>query len=234
MENNLVFLSNIAAALRNPVWLVRGQVHFVEPDIVGVSFLIQVHLKCCIDFLKRPVLFVRIIRVHVIGLIAYLQANVVDLISYTLHGPYQMNPSLRREGCARNRSWDPAGIWSIVPNVPLAGRIEVTFRTPHPALPAKSLVQIKLKSLRYVWIINVKIQVIHEMTDVVPTRDRVEVKDIAVAGAPRRIRCDAELRGITVHRRGGDILSDAKGGVAETRSANLPVAAGAGRECRAA
>ena len=71
----------------------------IKPDVIRRLFEIAIHLKRDVDFFQRPVGLVRIIRINVVCLVAYGQADVMDLVSDALHVPDKMIPRLGGEGC---------------------------------------------------------------------------------------------------------------------------------------
>ena len=108
-----------------------------------------------------------------------------------------MDPGIRLKVVAGNGGRFPAGIRSVVPDVPKARPFLTTFRSPNPTLASERLIQVKLESLRSRGIINVEIQIVGEVADVVSARDRVEVKLIGIAVGSAH----GELGGLAVHRR---------------------------------
>src|SRR6185503_10862090 len=93
-----------------------------------------------------------IVGVHVVSLIANRETDVVDLIADALDVPHQMNPCICREGLAVVDSGFPAV--HVIPDIPLAGVIEAALRSPDPAFPAESLIDIELERLRGVRVVN--------------------------------------------------------------------------------
>ena len=135
-----------------------------------------------------------------------------------------MNPCIGGEGLTVIDCGLPAS--EVVPDIPFAGAVEVTFRSPDPAIAGKCLVDIEFQSLRCVRIVNVEIKVVSEVAYIIAACDCVEVEHIRVCGRASH----AEFGGSAVHCGSGLILRQCRLCSSQPCGANLPVASGPGRK----
>ena len=142
-----------------------------------------------------------------------------------------MDPCVGREWLAVENRGSPT--IDVVPDVPLLGAIEITFRAPNPTVPSKRLIDVELESLRSAWIVDIEIQVVSKVAHVVSASDRVEVQHVAICRRTRAVRpwsAHAELSRFAVHRRAGNILSECGLRCTVPRRTDLTVAPGARRK----
>src|SRR6266851_4582944 len=173
--------------------LISRQVHLIQPHVERLLRKISVHLERGIDLFQRPVWLGLIVRIDVIGLAADCKTYVVHLVSYAFDVPYQVNPCCRRkrftvDGC-RLPSVD------VIPDIPFAGAIEITLRAPYPAGSAKGLVEIEFQRLRSSGCVDIKIQVITEVTYAIPAADGVVIDHVRIGSRTTH----AELRRLSIH-----------------------------------
>jgi hypothetical protein len=122
---------------------VRQEIHFVEPDIVRLLFVIAVHLEGNVDLFLGPVGLGAEVGIDVVSLIRNGEGDVVHLIANTLEMPGQVDPSLRWEMIAWNRNWNPNSVQGV-PYIPVVGLIEVALRAPRPTSIAEGLIHVEL------------------------------------------------------------------------------------------
>jgi hypothetical protein len=76
---------------------VREEIHFVEPDVVGLLRIVAVQLKCDVDFFLIPIRLSRVVGIDGVGLIGDAHRDVMHLITDTFQIPCEVDPGVRGE-----------------------------------------------------------------------------------------------------------------------------------------
>lgn len=79
-------------AVAGEALLVRQEVDFVQPDVVGLLLIISVHLESDVDLFLKPVRLRCVIGVDGIALICDRKINVMHLVPDTFEMPDEMDP----------------------------------------------------------------------------------------------------------------------------------------------
>lgn len=165
----------------------RRKAHLIQPHVIGIGVGIQIHLESRIDLFQVPTLLIVVIGIHVIGLPVHGQGDVVDLIADALHIPGQVVPGICGKRITGNGGGPPHPCL-VIPNIPPARgfAFEVTLRSPNPALRIAcssvvvGLVQVELKSLRRIGIVDPEIQIVGKRADAVSPRDGIEIQVVGI------------------------------------------------------
>src|SRR5438105_1795452 len=98
------------------------------------------------------------------------------LVSDSLNIPYQMYPLIRGKRFAIELCGLPSV--DVVLDISFVRVVEATFRSLHPLLVVKRLIDVELQRLYSCGIVDVEIEVINEMADVVAICNGIEVQHV--------------------------------------------------------
>jgi hypothetical protein len=85
------------------------------------------------------------VGIDVVSLVGNVQGDVMHLVSDPRDVPDEMYPCIGGEGLTVIDGRLPT--IDVIPDIPFARAVKVTFRSPDPAIAAKCLVDIKFQSL---------------------------------------------------------------------------------------
>ena len=83
-ENQIDHYRGRCITLGNSPVLVSVERHLIEPNVIRLLFVISIQLEGNVDFFLVPVWLRRVIGIDVVGLVVYVQRDVVNLIADAL------------------------------------------------------------------------------------------------------------------------------------------------------
>lgn len=181
---------------------------------------IDVHLKRDINFFKCPLPLIVVVGIDIVGLVAYGEADVVNLVAHALDIPDEVSPSIGGESVAGDVRFAPGKI-GVIPDIPDSGRLalEITIRAPNPTNAANTLVDVEFQGLWRGGILEIEVQVIGEVARLIAALDGVELEPVAVSRT-----ADVKVGGLAIHGGGSLIRRQGRSRAGVPGGADLTVA----------
>ena len=103
----------------------------------------------------------------------------MHLVAHALEGPHQVDPGFRSKIITIRISGNPFSV-QVIPKLPFARLVEVTFASPSPSRAAEGLIDVELKSLRSIAGVDIEPYIEDDMADIAAPAERVPIKLIGI------------------------------------------------------